>query len=185
MNKFNNLKLEESLALDELNENLSSTLEDVRSISRSLIPPELKRLGLHKSIDKMLSEVAKSTGMLVTSDLELLDQMKLEKSHEIRIYRIIQELLTNTIKHSKATSLKVEFLKSNSGYSIVYQDNGVGINEELIQEIGELKKCIMKLQSEYSVLTETVNHYKPQYTIIYLAIIVITVCILALCFGVK
>ncbi len=159
-NKFNNLKLEESLALDELNENLSSTLEDVRSISRSLIPPELKRLGLHKSIDKMLSEVAKSTGMLVTSDLELLDQMKLEKSHEIRIYRIIQELLTNTIKHSKATSLKVEFLKSNSGYSIVYQDNGVGINEELIQESNSIG--LRSIRSRLKMLNGTIKFEKQE-----------------------
>ena len=159
-NKYNNLKLKNSPEHEELNVNLSSTLEDVRSISRSLIPPELKRLGLHKSIDKMLNEIAKSTGLIVSSDLELLDKMSLSKSHEIRIYRIIQELSTNTIKHSKASSLRVEFVKNSNGFGIVYQDNGVGLNEESIQESNSIG--LRSIRSRLKMLNGTIKFEKQE-----------------------
>ncbi len=158
-NKFNNLNIEKTIMYEEINENLSSTLEDVRSISRSLIPPELKRLGLHKSIDKMLNEIAKSTGLVVSSDLDLLDKIKLSKSNEVRIYRIVQELLTNTIKHSKATSLKVEFRKINNGYLIIYQDNGVGIQEEYLQEKSSMG--LRSIRSRLKMMNGTIRFEKP------------------------
>jgi signal transduction histidine kinase len=43
---------------DQLNDNFSEIIEEIRSISRSLIPPELKRLGLRKAVENRLNEVA-------------------------------------------------------------------------------------------------------------------------------
>jgi len=159
-NKYNNLKLKNTPEYEELNENLSSTLEDVRNISRSLIPPELKRLGLRKSIDKMLNEIEKSTGLIVSSDLDLLDDLNLSKLHEIRIYRIIQELSTNTIKHSKASSLRVEFVKKSNGFGIIYQDNGIGLNEDSIQENNSIG--LRSIRSRLKMLNGTIKFEKQE-----------------------
>jgi|GEM_PF-3641636 len=129
-NKFNNLDILKSEESQQLDANFTETIEEVRSISRTLIPPELRRLGLRKSIEKMMSEIELSTELIVTSDLDFIDTLSISEAQELRLYRIIQELTTNTIKHSKASSLKVEFIKNTSGFLIVYQDNGIGINPD-------------------------------------------------------
>lgn len=134
-NKFNKLNIPHTDTTNEIDTNFSETIEEVRSISRSLIPPELRRLGLQKSIDKMLLDIEKSTSIIVTSDLELLNILEPNQAQELRLYRIIQELTTNTIKHSKATALKIEFVSTDTGYTIIYYDNGIGINIDNISEI--------------------------------------------------
>ncbi len=159
-NKLNNLNIETSEKYNDLNDDISKTLESVRGISRSLIPPELKRLGLHKSIDKMLNQVADSVGIVVSSDLDFLDEISLDKTHEIRIYRIIQELITNTIKHSKASSLRVEFKGSSNGYSIIYQDNGIGIDEEAIDEGNSVG--LRSIRSRLKMINGTIKYEKQE-----------------------
>lgn len=135
-NKFNQLgdAKTDDRRLYELNEEFAKVIEDVRSISRSLIPPELRRLGLKKSIEKMMKDVHFATGLMTTLELDALDRCKLSEPYEIRIYRIIQELTTNTVKHASATSMKIEFGCEGKVLSIVYQDNGKGFDPDKISQ---------------------------------------------------
>jgi signal transduction histidine kinase len=129
-NKFNKHDPNDPESVMQVENAFTETIEEVRSISRSLIPPELRRLGLRKSIHKMLKEIEGSTDIVAISDLEILEELKLESSDEIRIYRIIQELTNNTIKHSEASSLKIEFIRKGNQLTIIYQDNGKGMDED-------------------------------------------------------
>ena len=129
-NKFNKLEISDSDQAKHLDDNFSEVIEEVRSISRSLIPPELRRLGLKKAVINMMAEIEKSTGMIVTTDIEIFDNVDFEEHQSIRFYRVIQELCTNTVKHSGATSIKLEAIKSNGDLLITYQDNGSGLDME-------------------------------------------------------
>lgn len=128
-NKFNKFDATDAAAAAHIDVSFSETIEEVRSISRSLIPPELRRLGLRKSLFRMFKDIEDSTSIMASSELEVLDKVHLESADEVRIYRIIQELTNNTIKHSKATSLKVEFERIGNRLQITYQDNGKGLDE--------------------------------------------------------
>lgn len=128
-NKFNKFDPTDVAAAEHIDTSFSETIEEVRSISRSLIPPELRRLGLRKSLSRMLKDVEDSTSIMASAELEALDKIHLETADEVRIYRIIQELTNNTIKHSKASSLKVEFEHFGNRLQITYQDNGKGLDE--------------------------------------------------------
>lgn len=128
-NKFSKMKTDDQHMANQLNDNISEVIEEIRGISRSLIPPELKRLGLVKAIHNMLNEVENSTSIMVTTDIDDLDKFDLEQHQNIRLYRIIQELTTNTLKHSGATSLKLEaHLVGEGEAEITYQDNGSGLD---------------------------------------------------------
>lgn len=78
----------------------------------------------------MMGEIEKSTGMIVTTDIEIFDHLNFEEHQSIRLYRIIQELCTNSVKHSGASSIKLEAMMSNRDLLIVYQDNGAGLDME-------------------------------------------------------
>ncbi len=127
-NKFNNLEIENDKDVMHLNDNFSEVIEEVRSISRSLIPPELKRLGLEKAIQNMMDEIEKSSNYIITAEIDCLKKMNFEETQSIRIYRIIQELCTNSLKHSGASSIKLEALEIENMLELIYQDNGKGLD---------------------------------------------------------
>ncbi len=115
---------------DQLNDNFSEIIEEIRSISRSLIPPELKRLGLRKAIENRLNEIANASAIFVSTEILDLDKLKIEDHQSLRIYRIIQELSTNTIKHSEATAIKLEASYEGKELTLIYQDNGIGLDRD-------------------------------------------------------
>lgn len=129
-NKFNKLKTVDADTQESLNENFSEIIEEVRSISRSLIPPELKRLGLKKAIENRLNEISNSSSLFITTEIDDLDKFALEDHQSLRIYRIIQELTTNTMKHSEATAIKIEALYDIKTLVLIYQDNGKGLDKD-------------------------------------------------------
>lgn len=160
-NKFNKLEIPDSASTALINDNFTETIEQIRSISRSLIPPELRRLGLKQAIIKMLKEVENSSMLMTTAELDELKSIKLDSGQEIRIYRILQELANNTLKHSQASSLKIEFRKTDNGFSIIYQDNGKGIDHEILQH--ERNSVGLKsIEQRLRYLNGTIRYEKPQ-----------------------
>lgn len=131
-NKFNTVESNDSNAekISEIDHSFADVIEEVRSISRSLVPPELRRLGLRKALENMLKDVEQSTNIMVTTDLDSLDSIEMDIGKEIRIYRIIQELINNTVKHSGASSLKVETPINGPDLTLIYQDNGHGFDPD-------------------------------------------------------
>lgn len=158
-NKFNSVGNSNDPAKTlEIDGAFTEVIEEVRSISRSLVPPELRRLGLKKSIEKMLKEVEKSTGLVVTTDIDAIDNTSIELPKEIRIYRVIQELTNNTVKHSQATSLKLSIELINSDIVLIYQDNGVGFDPD---KGSENSLGLRSINQRIRYLDGTIKYEKP------------------------
>jgi signal transduction histidine kinase len=160
-NKFNKIESGAKGLSEEMNDDFANTIEEVRSISRSLIPPELRRLGLKKSLNKMLKDVEFSAGIVVSIEIDGLDTIQLEQPSEIRVYRIVQELTSNTIKHSEATSLKLEITDKGNWFSIIYRDNGKGLTLDKVN--GSVDSVgLRSIQQRMSFLNGTVRFERPQ-----------------------
>lgn len=121
-------KQEEKDFFEEVDGDFSRVIEEVRTISRSLVPPELRRLGLSKSLEKLFREISTSTAIFTQLDLEELIEDEINETDQVRLYRVIQELLNNTIKHSDASAVKLVMTSKNDEVSLYYQDNGVGFD---------------------------------------------------------
>lgn len=145
----------------QIDENFSDLIEEIRSISRSLIPPELKRLGLKKAIENRLTEVGNTSGLFITTELEDLDKIQTEQHQSLRIYRIIQELTTNTIKHSEATALKIEAILDGDVLTIIYQDNGKGFDKEKWKS-SDSSVGLRSIQQRLNYLNGTIKFEKPK-----------------------
>ncbi|MCB9224777.1 MAG: sensor histidine kinase [Crocinitomicaceae bacterium] len=159
-NKFNNLRLEDKKA-QELNDNFSEVIEEVRTISRSLIPPELRRLGLNKSIQNMMQDIERNVGFIVTTDLDILEEITFEEHQSIRIYRIIQELCNNTIKHSGASSIKLEAELIDGHVLFTYRDNGIGLDMDKWRA-GNNSVGFKSIQQRLKYLDGTIRVDKPK-----------------------
>jgi signal transduction histidine kinase len=101
---------------------LSVAIHTTKLTSQTLMPQTLKTYGLSSA----LNDLIKRYRNFLTIDLIIEIDERYSQIIEINIYRIISELLTNTIKHAKATKVSINIQKETNILRIFYADNGVG-----------------------------------------------------------
>lgn len=106
---------------------VEGVIEDVRSISRNLHPFQLQELGITRAIQMTLNQIDENTTLFISSEIDNIDHV-FDKTQEMNLYRIIQETLTNIIKHAKAEASKVTLKKELKGIRLEIKDNGVGFD---------------------------------------------------------
>ena len=111
----------------ELHQMTSNTLDEIRRISRGLHPPNLTSLGVTQAIRSMIDEMDSSTKEFFTHDLDNIDTV-VDEQTALHIYRIIQEAITNAIKHAKAKAVGVYIALKSESIELKIQDNGVGFD---------------------------------------------------------
>ncbi|MEZ4937158.1 MAG: ATP-binding protein [Crocinitomicaceae bacterium] len=119
---------------DKLVKEVTNIVEDVRKISRNIYPSELNKLGVKKSIEAMFDKIENSTGILTSYELEDLEEVNFNKGEELILYRIVQELSNNSIKHSKSKSIRLVAQTTLKKLNLEYRDNGIGFDKSKIME---------------------------------------------------
>lgn len=104
-----------------------SALSSMRRISHELMPPQLEVFGIIKTLQALAerTNTANSIRLNVIAHEELPD---LNWSIQLGLYRICLELITNTIKHAKATEITITFFTRSASLVVNYSDNGIGIS---------------------------------------------------------
>lgn len=113
--------------IEEISELTSSTLQEVREISYDLHPYQLERLGLTKAIESIIDKCAKSTGINFSKRIDHIDKL-LVPEIEINLFRIIQECISNIIKHSNSKEVEFIIKKEKDQITVIIKDNGSGFN---------------------------------------------------------
>lgn len=116
---------------------LARVIEQTREISRNLYPSYLEKIGLVRSIARLSENIQSSLHIECSFDItDKVEQLNIvTKTH---LYRILQECTNNTIKHSKASALKIAIWEHNGEYVLQYQDNGIGMNGKQKSGLGLL-----------------------------------------------
>lgn len=118
-----------------------NTLDELRSISRGLHPATLERLGVTAAIRSMINEVDANTNIFFTNEIEDIDN-DLSKEASLHLYRIIQEVLNNMVKHSNAKAASVTIEKNGQTIEATIKDNGKGF-----QFSDKMKKSSLGMQT--------------------------------------
>ncbi len=126
INSFELTQKDDRIEIGKTNEHIDDILKRIREISFDLMPNSLLRKGLHMAIKEFIGYLNNSSGINFIFNSKT--DIKLSEQRSINIYRIIQEIVHNTIKHSGATQLKIELetIKNNCVLSIA--DNGIGFD---------------------------------------------------------
>lgn len=103
----------------------SNTLEELRAISRGLHPAILERLGPTAAIRNMVDEVDSNTSIFFTHEIDDIDAL-LSREASLHLYRIIQEVLNNMVKHAEARAASVTVEKNKHAIIATIADNGKG-----------------------------------------------------------
>ncbi len=114
-------------ALDSISALASDALEQVRSISKRMHPPEWQRLSLESALGQLwdLSGIPQRSD--ATARLETLPQQP-EQEVKVLFYRAAQEALSNLTRHAKATRIEMTLRAEDGSVVLKIQDNGVGFN---------------------------------------------------------
>ena len=131
MHKYVGTNPEAIMKLDSIIELVSDTIKDVQRISSDLRPGILDDLGLVSSIEWYCEEFEKRTGIKCNLKLDNSDYS--DSQIKLTFFRILQETLTNVIRHANASSVNIKLHKSLKGATLTIQDNGIGIPEEKIE----------------------------------------------------
>ena len=117
---------------------LDDVITQVRRISRSLLPPSLEKLGLFFAIEELCNWVNKSEQLRLEC-WKSGEQYRFDSKKELAVFRIVQELLNNAIKHSEATNIYINSRFSpNNNLMISVTDNGLGfeMKEKMVTGLG-------------------------------------------------
>jgi signal transduction histidine kinase len=113
--------------LDEISGATSQAIDEVRRITHGLRPYQLDRLGLTQAIRASVNLASENKSIVFASRVEDIDGM-FDKDAEIHVYRIVQEAITNVVKHAAATEAAVVIKKRPETISISIRDNGRGFD---------------------------------------------------------
>jgi len=103
------------------------TIDEIRNISRDLHPFALQELGITRAIEHTLQRIDENTTLFISSEIDNIDDL-FSPEEEVNIYRIVQESLSNIIKHANAEASKVLVKKYTNNITISIKDNGVGFD---------------------------------------------------------
>jgi signal transduction histidine kinase len=106
-----------------------TALHDVRRLAVELRPKALDDFGLVPALDRLATTFAEQTGMTIELEDRLGDR-RLPPDAETALYRIVQEALTNTVKHAQAQHVSIFLTWREGGAAAVIEDDGRGFDPQ-------------------------------------------------------
>lgn len=154
------------LELATIEKNLRKVIEDIRNNIFDLRPMSFEDLGLKETIEKMLILLNQDKQFKIVTDIENI-KFNISCSKKdiflITIYRIIQECVQNSIKHSKGDEIRVSLKDKKKYYEIIIFDNGIGfdINEAAKKDkhfgLSVIKERVFLLNGRITINTQNQN----------------------------
>ena len=107
---------------------IDTSIEEIRVLSHQLVAP-LKNIDLEELVRELIYNISVSTKLKITFHYELPGDL-IDDDLKLNIYRILQELVSNVVKHSKATALNISIVAAEKCISFVVSDDGIGFDPE-------------------------------------------------------
>lgn len=108
--------------------NISSAIEEIRMLSKSLVPPSLGDIGLKEAVSELIASLNISQRIKLTLKTTRIETVSMPDNIKLMAYRIVQEQVNNIIKHSKATTAEIKLAVSKKMLNITVKDNGIGFD---------------------------------------------------------
>ncbi|MEP2936392.1 MAG: sensor histidine kinase [Gilvibacter sp.] len=105
----------------------TDSLSELRAVARGLHPSILIRLGLNAAIIRLIEEFDATSDSFFTHDIDAQPD-SLSADDQLHLYRIIQETISNSLKHAKASTIYLELNQQSTGTHLLIADNGIGFD---------------------------------------------------------
>jgi signal transduction histidine kinase len=123
---------ENTQAFERSMDMLDSSIKEMRRVAHNMMPEALVKFGLDTALKDFCNEINNSGALKISYQSIGLENVTLEQTTAITIYRIIQELISNTLKHASAKTAIVQVTKSGSLLAITVEDDGKGFDTKIL-----------------------------------------------------
>lgn len=144
-------------AMDDYENTMSmvkTAYQETRQLSHDMMAFPLKDLGLEASFRALCTTINKSGKLRVDFDLHEGQALFLGTEKELHLYRILQELLQNVIKHARATAVTVQLTHDSGQGTLLVEDNGRGFPEKSLKEglgLGNIRHRVERLSGTLDI----------------------------------
>jgi PAS domain S-box-containing protein len=137
----------QSADIEKAQTTLKSTIDEVRRLSRNLAPPAIKDLGFREAVIELIN----SYGIIPKPKFQLniykgIDPKQLLHEHKLMLFRVIQELSSNTFKHAKADNVVINIDHTDDYLEMYYKDDGIGFDTNHSKKGVGLKSILSRLE---------------------------------------
>ena len=103
----------------------AKALDNSRKIAHGLLPPVLDKFGLHAGVEELCLEFSSSKAVKVNYENKTVFDI-IDNDKHLHVFRILQELMNNSLRHGKASIISIIFEKKNEKNWCFYTDDGIG-----------------------------------------------------------
>ncbi|MDO6429034.1 tetratricopeptide repeat protein [Flavitalea sp. BT771] len=138
---------------------LDSSIQEMRRVAHNMMPEALVKFGLDTAIRDFCHDVTKSGALQVNYLSQGLEDGVADQTKAITIYRIVQELLNNIMKHAGAQMAIVQVIKTNMRLTVTVEDDGKGFDTRNLDHSGgigwsNIRNRVEFLNGEINVQSE-------------------------------
>jgi signal transduction histidine kinase len=138
---------EQSALLTNALDLVNDSVKEVREVSHNMMPNTLIKLGLASAVREFITKISSVPNLKI--DLQIVGmEERLDNTVETVLYRVIQEVVSNIIKHAKANVISMQLIRHENELTIMIEDNGVGFDKKKVTQfegIG-LKNIISRVE---------------------------------------
>lgn len=107
-----------------------NAIEEIRKLSQNLVTPLIKHFGLGKAIEGLFDDISVVNHFQLDLDTENFLEDDIRYEFKLSVFRIVQEMMNNIIKHAKATEVKLQLKREKEHIYLSLSDNGIGFRVE-------------------------------------------------------
>jgi signal transduction histidine kinase len=135
-----------------LREITAQAIDEIGRLARGLHPGVLYDHGLGVALNRYVAEYSKTHKIAVELTLGGLDSCELQPDVQVRLYRILQEALTNVAKHARAKAVSIVFECSATALKVAVNDNGRGFNAKVLSSLSSNRLGIQGMRERAGML---------------------------------
>ncbi len=143
-------KAEKQEYIKYVNQLLDDAVSSTRTISNNLMPRVIHEYGLVKAVESFCRKVNKTNQIIIYFNAEGISE-NLDQNIQLIIFRVINELINNTLKHANAENINIKLVEHGKNIKLDFSDNGIGFDVEKVLENKEtgigLKSILSRISS--------------------------------------
>lgn len=137
---------------------IERTIETTRRISHDLLPPTLEKFGLVAAVNELFASVQKQSEITIAFDVYESEKLLRNSRSDLHLFRVVQELLNNTIKHAGADEISLKMWSDTDSLRVEYTDNGQGFDlqgSDMPKGLGmqNIESRLSMIKAEYQMVS--------------------------------
>jgi two-component system, NarL family, sensor kinase len=128
---------------------LDSSIKEMRRVAHNMMPEALVKFGLDTALRDFCEDINRTGALRVIYQSLGMEDLRVEQTAAIAVYRVVQELLNNTMKHAAAETAIVQLSRTDSGINITVEDDGKGFDPVILSQVKGIGWSNIQSRVEY------------------------------------